>query len=307
MATLQKLKLSTFLRPVLNRKIRIIRTIVQLIIFGLLNGLMFGLPRLPILLPIEYPTGAAFSTVWNAFEALQYALSFWVFPYLAISIFVLFGAIVGKTTCGWACPFGLVQDLASYIPTKKKKVSKPTNVSLGKIAIVVAGFVIAMAAIIGITYNRGEINKLAFGAGKDMPFSTLDPSSTLFASLYYYLKWGLATDSFGAEIGQWRFMFILRLIIFAIVLILIAIYPRAYCRWICPTGAVLGFFSKYSLLGMQRNPNRCISGCNKCEQACPMQVPILSYDKNIKPKMCTNCLECVEACDEGALKLTFRF
>ncbi|MHA1406919.1 MAG: 4Fe-4S binding protein [Candidatus Heimdallarchaeaceae archaeon] len=301
-----KLKLTTVLRPINEHRIRIIRIIVQLIMFGLINGLIFGLGRLPLILPIEYPTGGPFTTVWNAFEALQYAITFWIFPYLAISVFALFGTIFGKTTCGWVCPFGLVQDLFSYIPVKKKKVSKPTNKTLGKIGVTIVVFIMIMAFIIGVTFNKSG-QKTTFGAGKDMPWSTVDPVSTLFATLFYYLLWGRQSDSMGAEIGQWKFIFFLRLFIFIVVLVLITLYPRAYCRWFCPTGAILGFFSKVSLIGIRINKNRCISGCDKCEKACPVQVPILSYDKDVTDKNCTNCGECIDACKEGALKLTFRF
>ncbi len=301
-----KLKLTTALRPVLDHRIRIIRTIVQLIMFGLLNGLIFGLGRVAFILPVEFPTGGPFSTVWNAFEALQYAITWWIFPYMAVSIFILFGTIFGKTTCSWVCPFGLFQDLFRLIPVKKRKVSRPTNKSLSRIGIAVVVFILLMAFIIGITLNNSG-SKSAFGAGQDMPFGTIDPAATLFATLYYYLKWGAQSSTFGAEIGEWKFVFFMRLIIFIIVLVLITLYPRAYCRWMCPSGAILGFFSRYSLFGMRINKNRCTSGCNDCENACPVQVPILTYDKDITDKMCTNCGECIDACNEGALKFTFRF
>jgi len=310
MATKQiKNKLTVALRPISNHRIRIIRLIVQFIMFGLINGLVFGLARSPVLLPIEYPTGGQFTTVWNAFEALQYAITFWIFPYLAIAIFVLFGTIFGKTSCGWICPFGLFQDLFSFIPIKKKKVSRPTNKNLSRIGLTLVGFILIFSFIIGVTYSRNptDAQKAAFGAGKDMPYSTIDPVSTLFATLYYYLRWGMQSDSLGAEIGDWRFIFFLRLFILIAVLVLIILYPRAYCRWICPSGAILGIFSRYSLFGLRINKNRCISGCNECEKACPVQVPILTYDKDITNKMCTNCGECIDACKEGALKLTFRF
>ena len=307
MATKQiKNKLSVALRPIANHRIRIVRILVQIISFGLLNGIVFGLGRVAVVLPIEYPTGGPFSTTWNAFEALQYAITFWMFPYLAISIFVLFGSIFGKTTCGWMCPFGFVQDMFSYIPTKKKKVSKPTNKTLGRIGLVLVIFIVLMSVIIGSSYNKTD-TKTAFGAGKDMPYSTVDPVSTIFATLYYYLKWGIQGDSVGAEMGQWQFLFFLRLAVLIFVLVMITIYPRAYCRWFCPTGVILGFFSRFSIFGLRINKNRCTSGCDSCEKACPVQVPILSYNKDITDKSCTNCGECIDACKEGALKLTLRF
>ena len=306
MATKQlKPLLSRALRPFQDHRIRIIRFIVQFVMFGLINGIVFGIARSPVLLPIAYPTGGPFTTVWNAFEALQYLLTLWIFPYLALSIFLLFGSILGKTTCGWVCPFGLFQDLFRLIPIKKKKVSKPTNKTLSRIGMTVTIFILIMSFIIGITYNNSG-TKTAFGAGKDMPYSTIDPSSTLFGTLYYYLSWGMQTDSFGQEIGQWKFVFFLRLIIFIAVLVLITLYPRAYCRWFCPTGVMLGLFSKYSVFGLTINKNRCPSGCDKCEKACPTQVPILQYDKDVTNKQCINCGECIDACKDGALKLKFR-
>ncbi len=309
MATKQKKNIvSVFLRPISEHRIRIIRTLVQVISFGLINGVVFGLGRMAVILPIEYPSGGPFSTVWSAFEALQYAITFGMFPYLAISIFLLVGSIFGKTSCAWICPFGTVQDMISYIPTKKKKVSRPTNKSLGKVGLVLVIFIVLMSVIIGTSYaNSDPHSKTAWGAGRDMPFSTVDPVSTIFATLYYYLKWGIQGESVGAEIGQWEFLFFLRLAVLIFVLVMIILYPRAYCRWLCPTGVILGFFSKFSILGMKINKNRCTSGCDACEKACPVQVPILSYDTDITDKACTNCGECIDACKEGALKLTLRF
>ena len=60
------------------------------------------------------------------------------------------------------------------------------------------------------------------------------------------------------------------------------------------------------MFGLRINKNRCASGCDKCEKACPTQVPILDYDKDVTNKMCINCGECIDACKEGALKLKFR-
>ena len=302
----KKNTLNTVLRPIIDHRIRTIRTIIQLVMFCLINGLIFGLARIDLLLPIQYPTAGPFTAVWSAFDALQYSITFFMLPYLAISIFVLFGILVGKTSCGWICPFGLVQDLTSYGPTKKKRVSKPTNKSLSGGGMFIVILTLILALIIGITYDNTGL-KTGFNMWRDIPFSVIDPSATLFGTLYYYLKWGIQSDTFGAEMGEWTFWFWVRIVLLVITLILIAIFPRAYCRWFCPTGALLGVFSKYSILGLKRNPNRCPSGCVKCVQACPTQVDILKYEKEVTDSACINCGECIDACPEGALKLTLRF
>ena len=42
-----------------------------------------------------------------------------VFPFLAIGTLIVIGSLFGSLLCGWACPFGFLQDLLAKIPTKK--------------------------------------------------------------------------------------------------------------------------------------------------------------------------------------------
>src|SRR5512137_2589992 len=40
-------------------------------------------------------------------------------PYLLLGILLVVGAVSGSLACGWACPFGFLQDLLAKIPTPK--------------------------------------------------------------------------------------------------------------------------------------------------------------------------------------------
>ena len=40
-------------------------------------------------------------------------------PFYVVGLLLAFGALFGRTICGWACPFGLIQDLIAKIPTPK--------------------------------------------------------------------------------------------------------------------------------------------------------------------------------------------
>ncbi|MFZ5831872.1 MAG: 4Fe-4S binding protein, partial [Planctomycetota bacterium] len=42
-----------------------------------------------------------------------------VFPFIAVGTLLLVGALFGSLVCGYACPFGLFQDLLGKIPTPK--------------------------------------------------------------------------------------------------------------------------------------------------------------------------------------------
>jgi polyferredoxin len=84
----------------------------------------------------------------------------------------------------------------------------------------------------------------------------------------------------------------------AVVLLLLAVgsmfIQGFWCRYLCPYGAFLGFFSWMSPVKVRRNPISCID-CGKCDKVCPARLPVMSK-LNIKSVECTACMECVIAC-----------
>jgi hypothetical protein len=42
-----------------------------------------------------------------------------VFPFVAVGLLMVVGALIGSMLCGYACPFGLLQDLAGKVPVPK--------------------------------------------------------------------------------------------------------------------------------------------------------------------------------------------
>jgi len=47
-----------------------------------------------------------------------------LFPFAAVGTLVAIGAIVGTAVCGWACPFGFLQDMAAKIPTPRSRLGR---------------------------------------------------------------------------------------------------------------------------------------------------------------------------------------
>ena len=45
------------------------------------------------------------------------------FPFYVLGLLIIFGVLFGRLICGWACPFGLVQELLYKLPTPKIKLS----------------------------------------------------------------------------------------------------------------------------------------------------------------------------------------
>lgn len=80
------------------------------------------------------------------------------------------------------------------------------------------------------------------------------------------------------------------------------VWRGAFCRWLCPYGALLGLFALAGPMALRRDPARC-TGCGRCRQACPMDIPATTQGR---PTECTGCAACVLACPAkaGAAGLT---
>lgn len=307
-------KLKTYTLRVLTamnaRKVRLLRWLVQIFSFLLVNGGLIGLGWTMIPLPINQPTGAPFTTVLGAFDVFQQFLSGGFFPFLVFGITLLIGGIFGRMLCGWVCPFGFFQDLLRLVPVKKLKISKPLNKGLRDIRAVIFWAAIIIASFLGYKELIGESVANGFGAFAQQPWTPLNPAATLFVMFYYVIFWKQYPG--GAEdfvMGDWKFMFYFRIIILLTVVVLSAFIPRFYCRYVCPIGYATGFTAKYSLIGIARNPARC-TRCGKCEEMCEktaMQVPILDYSfERVRDANCNNCGNCLDACPHGAIHFKFK-
>jgi len=92
----------------------------------------------------------------------------------------------------------------------------------------------------------------------------------------------------------------------AIVLLLLAAVSifvhGAWCRYLCPYGALAGLLARFSPLAIRRRPERCID-CGRCDQACPARLPVSRAQRTASVE-CTGCLDCLATCPaRGALRL----
>ena len=94
----------------------------------------------------------------------------------------------------------------------------------------------------------------------------------------------------------------------AIVLVVLGgaslVVKNAWCRYLCPYGALMGLVALVSPTRIVRNADACID-CAKCAKACPagLAVDVLP---SVRSAECTACMSCVAVCPaEGALDLTF--
>ncbi len=76
---------------------------------------------------------------------------------------------------------------------------------------------------------------------------------------------------------------------------------RAFCKYICPVTVFLKPMSRFSLIRIKCDKEKCVS-CGKCKKVCPMGVGVTDNSrKRINATECILCMECVRNCPKDAL------
>ena len=225
--------------------------------------------------------GAVGSCPIGALQALLNQRGFQV-PFAAIGFFFLFGSVLGRFVCGWLCPFGLVQDFLHKIPVFHKRKRLPFH------HILKYGKYVVLFLLVGVE------SLFLFGGFAKVPAfcKYLCPSGTLFGAVPLLA----ANDALRSQAGGlffWKFGILLLIVILSV-----KVY-RPFCQYLCPLGAVYGWFNRFSLFRIYWEEERCVS-CMACEKACPVA---LSLQEISRSPECIRCGRCVEACPGKCLHL----
>ena len=301
------------------------RLIVQLISLLAVNALVFtqiypylNLKSIPFGLPILASVNSSFTAVYSSLDLIQMELSQPEFPWIVLGTIFLIGAVVGRAFCGWVCPIGFIQDIITTLKGKLNFISPRTHKAAKqfKYLVLFVTFLISGSLSLTLYLGGGSDYKNALGIFASGPFIAISPDGTLFGTIPALLA--MVRENFGALIARpptiqevWAGLNRIPPLPALRIIILVAFFaaawkvPRFWCRYVCPTGALMAVFQKYSYAGIKRDPVKCTK-CPHCEVRCPMQINILDlpWEKFNDPE-CIMCMECVDACPHGSLSLKF--
>ncbi len=300
--------------------ITIIRRIVQITAFLLINYIIIqqiflinftSLEGYASFLPILQTPRSGLSNETGIVELIFFHIVQGTFPFLLIGIFILIILFANRSFCGWICPIGTIQDLLTALPIKTKRFKDKTHKSLLKLKFFIVILIILVVVPLGITigsniqfYNNYKEN-IVYIAEEPIGFFSL--SEYLFVTFPNMAQsiW----ESGGLDPLFSSFWMGMSFLFYLIIIILSLWYPRFYCRYLCPVGAVCGTISDHSFLKISRSPVKCVGRqeCGICEKVCPKQIRILDepFEFFSGEGECNLCLKCMEKCPYKAIMLNF--
>ncbi len=230
------------------------------------------------------------------------ALNFGVLIVLAVLTFLF-----GRVYCSVICPLGIMQDVIAWIPGRIKKKNKfRYSYTKEKKTLRVFIFAIFIAFLTSSTLHTigsllepysifGRIISNIFSPIYALGNNALAWVAERFNSYAFY-----STEVWLPSLAT----LIIAIVSFAILFVLAWKGGRTYCNTICPVGTFLGYISRYSIFVPVINSNACVS-CKLCGKKCKSSC-IDMENHEIDYSRCVMCMDCIDTCKEGAIKLSLR-
>ncbi|MDO6563806.1 4Fe-4S binding protein [Amphritea sp. 1_MG-2023] len=181
---------------------------------------------------------------------------FVLWTYVFISLF-LWGRGV---FCGWLCPFGVLQEMASklggWLKLKQVKIPAKLHQRLQKLK-----YLLLVALVASAFYSVSLAERLA----------ELEPFKTAVTLVF---------------VRSWPF------VVYALLLLGVGmVIHKFFCRYLCPLGAGLAVLGKFSLFRWLHRRTECGSPCQLCRVRC--EIDSINRDGSIDYNECVQCMECI--------------
>lgn len=218
----------------------------------------------------------------------------------------------GRVFCGWVCPIGFVQELASKLTSWMRAAKDQAR--MRRIRFVLA--LLLLLATLATSARVVPINEpllQGVAAGYLFVLAVLIMLSVSdvrwerrlrvvrYAALGFFVGGtvlGITLRAafcvlFTSDLGKTTVMLFIGVMLAALIL------SQAWCRFLCPEGALLGLLTRLSGWKIRLDRGRC-SGCNTCNVVCPVEAIDVG---EVDERSCLYCCRCVDACPTDAIDM----
>lgn len=288
-----------------------IRRLVQLL-FLLFFVFLFIQSRYPYETALDSDLFLRFSPLIPLFDFMQnFRISFLFWPALIILLITPF---LGRVFCGWICPLGTSLDIADKVlKPPPNRLSEKWQKFLRIKFVLLVGFVllaffsvhawsyldplsifnrvlaIVLYPLFTLTVESGLTALANIPLIEDAVYALYDPYKVLLmpeGQAYYQQVFWIA-------------------LFFVLIVSMEKLSRRFWCRYICPTGAWLGFLSQWRMF--ERIVGEACPLCNKCHRECKMNaIPkdTVAFTNKVE---CIECFNCAENCPPKTKSITYRW
>ena len=186
----------------------------------------------------------------------------------ALVFFLLLAMIGNKLVCGWACPFGALQELVYSLPILRRMKRKKVPFLLSNM---IRGGLFALMLL------------MLFGwIGGKRGFVLYHPINPF-------------------NLFNFEFEGPPMLVVILGALVLGAVVYRPFCQFVCPFGFVSWIAERVSLYRIRVAPTRC-NGCGACGVACPTGAAKDIVAGRPLAADCYSCARCLTVCPHDAIR-----
>ncbi len=228
-------------------------------------------------------------------------------PMLWAIVLIILTTIIGRFFCGYVCPLGTFIDLVNWLFFRKhyrQETPRPKPNRNIKYFILIG---VVAASLLGANllhfFSPMAILPRVFTL---VIFPPIIRFANSFIDLSRPVLFNLGMDSIVQFTFQKPYFSGTVAAFLLIVVIIVANYwrKRFWCRYICPTGALLSIFSRLGIFKRTASSQMC-NICHDCISSCDMRAIEADPAKTILGE-CTLCGNCVDACSSNGVSIAVR-
>ena len=234
---------------------------------------------------------------------------------ILVLIYLLLTFLFGRVYCSMICPAGVLQDIFNRIACigrKKKNGSmrfryhKPANwlrYILLSVTTLLAIFGFMEAFLLLDPYSN--FGRIAANLFRPAVMWINNLFSGILSSRGNYLLYNVTIDIPAAALVS----AIIALSVFAV---MVYFRGRLFCNTLCPVGALLSLFSRYSLFRFTIDKDAC-NNCKVCERSCKAEaisatgdgLQVTGENQIVDMANCVACFNCISSCNKQAIKFRY--